>query len=168
MAIDAVLNKATPQAFELVFPLLPTQTDMSEGNELTLNIHSTVIPGITIDLLERNWQGGLSFIPGGRIDFEPWEVSFLVDGDFNNWYELYRWLMYIHNNKDIYAVNPGDIWVDASLRIVDNFSNEIMRLLFTNVWITSLSSVTLSYRDESTYLESQATFYYGRYEAERI
>jgi hypothetical protein len=165
MAIDAVLNKATPQAFELVFPRIPTETELSANQELTLNIHSTVIPGVNIDLIERNWMGGISTMPGGRIDFNPWEVSFLVDSDFTNWYMLYNWLMHIHNNKDLYAVNPGDIWVDATLRIINNFSNDIMRIIFHDVWISSLSDVTMSYRDESTYLEGQATFYYGRYEA---
>ena len=158
------LNKATPSNFELIFPKVPTSDDIRATQGLTLNIHTTVLPSLTLETTEVPWQGGTVHQDIGSITFEPWLVQFTVDSVFSNWLVLYKWLTYINNNKDRYGRSSGDYKVDASLRILDNFHKEILVVDLIGVWINMLGEISLTYREGDSNLESSANFIYDRYE----
>ncbi len=162
------LNKATPSNFELIFPNVPMSDGVRSTQGLTLNIHTTLIPSITLETTEVNWQGGVGFQDIGAISFEPWLVNFTVDSVFSNWLVLYKWLTFINNNKDRYGRATNDYKVDATLRILDNFRNEILVMDLIGVWINMVGEVSLSYREGSDNLESSANFMYDRYEIRNI
>lgn len=162
------LNKATPSNFELIFPKIPTSDNVSEMQGLTLNIHTTVIPSLTLETTEINWQGGTAYQDIGGITFEPWFVNFTVDSKFSNWISLYKWLTFINNNKDRYGRSRDHYKVDATLRILDNFRREILVLDLIGIWINMLGEISLTYREGSQNLESSANFIYDRYEIRNI
>jgi hypothetical protein len=164
MAIDTNINKSSPSNFELVFPKIPTETTLAATDELTINIYSTIIPGTTIVMEEGKWLGATSKFAAAPAVFEPWNVTFTVDSNFYNWKVLFKWLMYIHNNKDKLAELKSNYAIDATLRIVDNFRQEILRIFFVDLWITALNEVTLSYREGEQNIECTATFEYDRFE----
>jgi hypothetical protein len=158
------INKSDPSNFELVLPKLPLETTLSANEELIISIYSTVIPGITLNVDEQHFMSAKSNGTDGSITFEPWSFQFAVDSNFANWYLLYRWMVYISNNRDNFGREYSDYMVDATLRITDNFRNEIFKLKFKNVWISGLAEVTLSHREGNNLLECNATFMYDRYE----
>ena len=162
------LNKATPTNFELIFPMVPMSSGIRETQGLTLNIHTTVIPSLTLETTEINWQGGTAYQDIGGITYEPWLVNFTVDSVFSNWIVLYKWLTYINNNKDRYGRERNDYKVDATLRILDNFRSEILVIDLIGVWINMLGEISLTYREGSQNLESAANFIYDRYEIRNI
>lgn len=162
------LNKATPSNFELIFPMVPMASDVRETQGLTLNIHTTVIPSLTLDTTDVHWQGGTAFQDIGSITFEPWLVNFTVDSVFSNWIVLYKWLTFINNNKDRYGRDRDSYKVDATLRILDNFHKEILVIDLIGVWINMLGEISLTYREGSQNLESAANFIYDRYEIRNI
>jgi hypothetical protein len=161
--VDVQVNKASPSNFELVFPKIPTESTISASEELTLNIFGSIIPGLTIESTELNWQGGLSQ-NSGKTAFEPWSVDFVVDSQFANWKMIYNWITYINNNKDKYSELPKNYKVDATLKITDNFQSEILRIFFIDIWVQSLNEVSLSHRESESYLECNVNFAYDRYE----
>jgi len=165
MAINVNLDKSGPSNYQLIIPLLPSETTLGATEELTLNIFETVIPGLTLDILEQTWQGASVPYDSGKMTFEPWSFMFVVDSNFYNWKVMYRWITLINNNKTVHGGLPyGNYAVDATLRITDNFLNEIMRLHFTNVWPNQLSEVRLTTREGETNLECNAAFVYDRFE----
>jgi len=162
------LNKATPSNFELIFPKIPVSDNIRDMQGLTLNIHTTVIPSVTLDTTEINWQGGTIHQDSGSITFEPWLVTFTVDSKFNNWSTLYKWITFINNNSDRYGRTRNEYKIDATLRILDNFQEEIMVVDLIGVWINMLGEISLTYREGSQNLESSANLVYDRYEIRNI
>jgi len=164
MALTTQVNKASPNSFELVFPIVPEGVNLTSNRELTLNIFSTIIPGVTLGTEENRWQGTITTYAAGVLEFEQWSTEFIVDEEFKNWSVLYKWLQYINNNKDQMMQDNRAYTVDAFLRVVDNFQEEIFKLQFINVWINNLGEITLSHREGENVLECNALFVYDRFE----
>jgi hypothetical protein len=162
------LNKSTASNFELAFPLIPTESDLHALEGLTMNIHGTVIPSMTLETTEVAWQGGVAHYDIGTLTFEPWYVNFTIDSEFDNFKKLYKWLTFINNNKDRFGRPRDEYKVDAVLRVLNNFRQEIMVIDIRNVWINMLGEMQLTYREGDTNLESQANFIYDRYEIRNI
>jgi hypothetical protein len=162
------LNKSTSSNFELVFPKIPTEPDLRAMSGLTLNIHSTVIPSMTMETTDINWQGGVAHYEVGTLTFEPWYVNFAVDSNFDNWKKLYKWITFINNNKDRFGRPREEYMVDAVLRVLNNFRQPIMEIDIYNCWINMLGEMSLTYREGDQNLESQANFIYDRYEVRNI
>ena len=164
MSLTTILDKASPSSFELVFPVVPQGTDLSTNRELSLNIYSTIIPGLTMDVDEERWQGAKFTQATGSLTFEPWNVNFIVDSEFKNWLVFYNWLTYINNNHDKFIEAYDDYVVDATLRVMDNYQSQVFTLFFNNVWINSLGELALSHREGEQLLECNASFVYNRFE----
>jgi hypothetical protein len=157
------LNKASAFNYELVFPMIPGQTLLSAHEELTLNIFGAVIPGLSLGVQEVAWMGGTTWRTD-KLSFDPWTINFTVDSLFRNWKVLYQWITYINNNKDKFYEFHEDFTVDATVRFLDNFQSQIFEIFFTDVFISELSEITLSQREDETYIESIAILRYDRYE----
>jgi len=162
--LDTQINKASSFSFELVFPLIPVQENLKDNKEFIINIFETVVPGVTMDASQEHWQGGLSNMATGALTFEPWNVSFIVDSQFKNWRIIYKWFMFINNNADKYIEEHRKYSVDATLRIINNFQENVFSLYFIDVWPTSIGEVNLNYRDGEPSLETQVSLAYDRYE----
>jgi len=162
------LNKSSPQNFELIFPVIPTIGNIKESNELTLNIYQSVIPSLTLSDMEVNWQGGAAHYDSGGVTFEPWFTNFVVDSDFSNWKALYKWIIYINNNKDRYGRARGEFTVDATFNITNNNNDLVLSIDFINVWPNMLGEISMSYREGEQYLTSNVNFMYDRYEVKNI
>jgi len=164
MSFRQNLNQASPHSYELIFPRLPVETSMANKNQLVLNIHSTVVPAITLSEQDMPWQGGKAKTFSGEITFEPWFVQFLVDSNFENWNLLFRWMTFINNNKNRYSKNNREYKVDASLKITDNFERTVLTIDFKNCWINQLGEVAMTHKEGDQTLNSTANFSYDRYE----
>jgi len=160
MAITTELNKATPTNFELVLPLIPTQTGIVANTELILNIHSVVLPAVSIQQIEIDWQGSRHKIAGTPMDFEILTVMFNVDASFRNWKLLFNWMKHISNGKDKMAEFYREYAIDASLKITNNFNQDIMAVKFSGIWPTNLQEVSFSHKEGEILLESSVTFVY--------
>ncbi len=157
------LNKATNQNFQLIFPKLPTESTIRGSEILTLNIHGTVVPSMTLDTVQLDWQGGHYPMAKAPVTFEPWYTNFEVDSNFDNWHKLYKWINYINNNKDNYDRNPSNYWVDATLHLVDNFDKPVLNVGIYNIFPTMLGEISLSYREGETNVQSSVSFAYTRF-----
>ena len=166
--IKTNLNKATGNSFELIFPKVPVRSRVSDSESFTMNIHGTVIPSISMNTVDMNWQGGIVSMATAPITFETWFVNFAVDSNFDNWFIMYDWLTLMSNNKTHYDHLRNEYWVDAALKLRDNNDNIIADIVFINLFPTLLNEVALSYRDGYANLESGVNFNYTRYEAKKL
>ncbi len=158
MAITTDLNKATPTSFEMIFPMLPGQTGLAANDELILNISGAILPAISINPVEVNWQGALHKVAGAPMDYEIVNVMFNVDSHFKNWKLLWNWMSFINNGKDKMAEKYSQYAVDTSLKIMDNFGGDVMAVNYKGMWPTNLQEVSFSYKEGEVLLESSVTF----------
>jgi hypothetical protein len=164
MALSIQLNKSNPTNFRIVFPILPSEISAYGTKELSLNVHGSVIPGVQIEQGQNNYQATKTNYSMGPMVFDAWNVDFIIDSELKNWRILFDWMTYINNNKDKMMEEASKYQVDASVLILDNFNNEVLRLAFIGVWPTSIGEITLSYRDDAPILESNVTFSYDYFE----
>lgn len=158
------LDKATPTNYQLVFPLIPTESTISAINPLTLNIFSTVLPGISFSEELLSWQSNQTKRAQPPLLYEQWMVNFVVDSKFENWRILTVWMQYINNNKDKIAEYHKEYSVDASLVITDNYRNPVITVTFKSIWPITLGEVSLSQREGDVQIESTANFIYDYFD----
>lgn len=154
------IDKSSPTNYELVFPLIPTETTISANKPLVLNIFGSIIPSVSINETEIEWQSTKRKIVGSSLLFDQWNANFNIDSNFNNWKIIFNWMSYINNNYNKHMEEFQNYSVDASLRILDNFKQSILNLKFISIWPNNLSEVTLNQRDGETLIECNVNFSY--------
>lgn len=161
-------NKSAGANYELIFPVLPVTKRVGDADIFTLNIHSTIVPAITLATAEVDWQGGRLPMAISPLVYEPWYVNFSIDSNWCNWWMLYRWITFIDDGYKKYGEAMPNYFVDAMVNIYDNMDNRIMGLKIINIYPTSLNEVTLSQRDDQVNLSCGVNFNYTRIEVERV
>lgn len=53
---------------------------------------SLTLPGVSLGALEQPTTLSTIAIPSDKLTFEPLVVNFVVDGEMNNWYEVFKWM----------------------------------------------------------------------------
>jgi len=162
------LNKAAPTNFMLSFPLLPTQTSLSGGIPLVMNIFSAVVPSISLNTEEKMWLNTKVKGTQSPMEFDPWLVSFVVDDYFYNWKLLFDWMSYISNNVDKMSEREFNFKVDASLTLLNNFQEKILNIKFVGIWPSTLGEISMNQREGDVSLESTVNFNYDYFEVESL
>jgi hypothetical protein len=106
------------------------------------------------------------FAPSGEVTFDDITLIFLIDEKLENWKTLFKWLLFMHNNKDKFAVAFDEPVVTGVLSYYNNWTNEkVLEIQYWKLWPTNLGSITLTTKtDGSQYLEASVTFKYDRCE----
>lgn len=154
------IDKSTPTNYQLVFPLIPTETTIGANNPFVMNIFSAVIPSLSLAPEELRWQGNKTRRGQIPLEFDPWLVSFVVDSTLSNWKLLFKWMAYINNNSDKIAELHKNYAVDASLIVTDNHANSVLEIRFISIWPGTLGEVSFSQREGDVLLESTVNFSY--------
>jgi len=164
------VSRATPTNFSLVLTKFPSLTSLRDQDKVTLHLFETVIPSMTIPAIENRWMSILARSdPVHDIDYGEWNVSFVVDSNFENWIILHDYLKYVTSssaNPDLDHIYPKDNTIRGSLVISDNYRTTVLTVNFYDVWLSSLGEVRLTYRDGDMYIEGSATFKYSYYDIE--
>lgn len=162
------IDKATPTNYQLVFPLIPTETTIGANNPFVMNIHSAILPSVSIATEELRWQGNKTRHGMIPMEFDPWLVSFVVDSQLSNWKLLFNWMEEINNNNDKIAERHKKYSVDCSLVVTDNYAVSVLEVIFVSVWPSVLGEVSFSQREGDVILESTINFNYDYFYVKEI
>jgi len=174
----------------------PTALDFASPSQFRFNIlkmpnveyfiTSVNIPGISFtgDATMNSRYKTLAFM-GDTLDFADLEVTFLVNEDLSNYREVHNWMTGIGfpktptqfstaistdteqkpQNKE--KTNPSVLTSDASLTVLTNKNNPVIRTNFKAIYPTTLSGLTYNTQTTDTeQLTATATFKYDLYEFE--
>jgi hypothetical protein len=161
MSIRSPANQsiAQPTKYQLIFDRLP---------EVNFFCQSVVLPGANITptyfatpFIDQN-------LPGDKLKYNDFSVSFIIDEDFKSWFSIYEWMVGLtfpesfeqYRNLDQLAkINYGNIsatkklakpaYSDAILTLTTNKNNPNIRVKFYDVFPVSLSSVNFSYAESA-------------------
>ena len=118
-------------------------------------------------------------IPGDKLIYDKFNLSFVVDEDLQNYIALYGWIQGLGfpENYQQYKTlretrvdlrpRKGHLYSDATLHLLTNNYNPNIQILFKNMFPISLSPITLDSTEmtnESKQLDS--VFAYERYDIE--
>ena len=158
------ISKSTNNKFQIIFPLLPFDSGLSDQNQFKLNIIDGVLPSFDLSVEDVPWRGGKVKYEMGFEGFGEWTTTFAIDSNFTSWQTISNWMFNIANNNDIHGLDDQSHVTDANLHILDNFNNKILDIQFFNVWPSNLGEVSFSYADNSDLLTCSVTFQYDRFE----
>ena len=154
------IDKSTPTNYQLVFPKIPTESNIGANNPFVMNIHSAIIPSVSIAVEEYRWQGTKANVGLIPMEFDPWLVSFTVDSNLANWNLLRKWMQFINNNNDKIAEYHTEYAIDAAMVITDNYGNMVKEILFIDIWPMQIGEISFSQREGDVLLESTVNFNY--------
>lgn len=113
----------TQTAFNLIFPKAPHITMFLQGFELPgINVSQVIVPTPYVDMNDI----------GEKIQYTPFNCTFLIDSEFKNYKEMYDWM----KRMSAGGTKIGD--VDEVVLVI----NGKQSIRFTGAWPTSLSSVS--------------------------
>jgi hypothetical protein len=154
------IDKSTPTNYQLVFPKIPTETSIGANNPFVMNIHSAIIPPVSIAVEEHRWQGLKTKYALSPMEFDPWLVSFTVDVNLANWNLLRKWMQFINNNNDKIAEYHSEYSVDASMVITNNYGKMVKEIILVDIWPMQIGEISFSQREGDVVLESTVNFNY--------
>ncbi|MCX8008408.1 MAG: hypothetical protein N3A54_01755 [Patescibacteria group bacterium] len=137
------------------------------------SVFQVVIPGITFGETVQPTPIYDIKLPGDKIVYDPLVVSFIVHEDFENYFEIMRWMyglgkpMSTEQRRRLEQKNER--YSTAILTIMTNKRNPAFRLKFTNCFPISLSSLTLDATiADAAPLTADVTLQFMNIESEKI
>lgn len=151
-------NPLQPTKFLLTFSRLKTTTYFCQ----TVNI-----PSITLGEVDRPTPFLDMYSPGTKLSYEPLDISFIVDEELASWRNLYDWFLSIadpdgfEKRDHSTELQKNKHFSDATLTILNNLNNPILRIQFTNCYPLTMGGINLDTTlDADTILTCDATFRY--------
>lgn len=164
--------------FKLTFSRLPY---------VTFFCNAVNLPGVSFSPTQQATPFSDLPVPGDKIEFDPLDISFLVDEDYRSWFTVYDWIRGITfpttfeeyknlglNNtttpqSKLIALSDRPQYSDAILTLYTNKNNPNIRVKFKDCFPISLSSIRYSAQDNAdVIITGDASFKFAYYDVERV
>ena len=119
------INFLSPSSFSLVIERMPNVSFFAQ--EVTL-------PTLTLEPLEETTPLSVIKIPSERLNFGELSLTFLVDSEMNNWFEVFKWMQglgYPQEPKQYTTINQARNFPDSS-ELSKNYSEAKLLILRSN------------------------------------
>ena len=159
-------NFLSPVGFKFLIERIPTVEFFCQ----TVNIPEISIGNRTIETRVKAYD-----TPGDKMTFGDLNLTFMINENMDNYYEIYKWLKGLTNPKEEQefmnymmgvkeAGRKGNFQkatTDARLLVLDSNMNTITTTVFMNLFPTSLSGVRFSADPtDIDYVTADVTFQY--------
>lgn len=123
-------NVALGTSFLLEIPLFP---------ELNYFVQNAELPSITMGGVDTPYKNHQGILPSNRIDFDPLNLTFLVDEEYENWYSLVCWFERIRTGRGAILDEMSDI----TLHLVNSNKNFNKEIIFRSAFPSFVGSLPL-------------------------
>jgi len=161
-------NLLQPTKFLLTFDRIPdVQYFCQEVN----------IPGGTMPQAEMQSPFHNYTVAGLNIQYNPLNIRFLVNEDMSSWKSMYEWFLAIsspvsfderkkyQNIQNHNIKKPLPSYSDAVLTVLSNLNNPTIRILFHEVFPTTLSDINFDTKVSADHIiTAEASFAYEYFE----
>ena len=123
------------------------------------------LPGVSMTALMHPTPNLDLYVAGTKIEYNTFDITFLVNEDLSAWLDLYKWIKHITTDMKGYVKTNGQ----AVLTVYSNQNNPKLRVKLLNIFPLTLSDIefdtTLSAEE---HILSSATFRYDYFEIEEL
>ena len=165
----------TPQNTNLLQPTKFLLT-FSRIGAATYFCQSVNIPGVSVGQAPINFPSVTVYSPGNQITYNTLNVNFLVDEALVSWQNLHDWFRSFASPdgteernlktrlQNEYTRQDKKQYSDATLTVLNNLNNPVIRVQFTNVFPVSLSDITFDTRmSADDIITGDATFVFDEF-----
>ena len=94
-----------------------------------------------------------------KIDYSPFEMTFLVDEYLTNYIEIHDWMLGLVKEAEVSNVQKTR---DLTLQVLTSHNNVAKEIVFVNAYPTNLSSLPFDTTiTDTNYLVANVTFNYS-------
>ena len=144
---------------------------------------SLTVPGLSKTEIQQTTPFVDTYVPGEKAIYDLLNITFIVDEELTSWLEIHDWIRAMTFPKEFeeyaklstltrnvsFSTTKQPQFSDATLILLSSSFKPTLKILFHDVFPTSLSSVTLSASDTpENILSSDATFRYTYYDIEVV
>ena len=159
-------------------PLQPTKflLTFDRIGAATYFCQSVNIPGVSVGQAPINFPSVTVYSPGNQITYNNLNVNFLVDETVVSWQNLHDWFRSFASPdgtdernlktalQNEYKTQQKKQYSDATLTVLNNLNNPVIRVQFTNVFPVSLSDINFDTRmSADDMITADATFVYDEF-----
>ena len=118
------LNFLSPNGFKLSIDRMPN---------ISFFAQEVSLPGISLPRLDQGTTLSTIAIPSDKLVFDQLEVTFIVDEQMNNWYEVFKWMQGLGHPEDHrqYTLENNRGFTSES-ELSRNFSDATLSILGSN------------------------------------
>lgn len=130
-------------------------------------VQSASIPSLSIGTTENGTPFNRIRFPGDKASFGELNITFRVDEELRNYYEIYTWITKSSRQKGFegYASLTDGVFSDATLSVLSSSKNPIAQIYYTNLFPISLSELVFDSRlTDVDYIDVIATFSYQSFD----
>ena len=140
-------------------------------------VQSVTLPGVSLS--EITVPTGPYRIPykeiSGSAQFEPLTVTFMIDEDMNNYFELWNWVQIVAGIKtqeyiELMSSDPmkSGVKTDIMLNVLTSHRNNNIEFKFIDAFPSGVEAVTFDFRSPSVdYQPMTVSFTYSHFEFKR-
>lgn len=143
---------------------------------VTYFCQSAPIPSVSLSVIEVPSPLVTRPVPGTKVSFNPFTVTFRVDEDMKNYLEILNWIVGIGapdttEQRRLFEAQARNnkILSDATLIIYSSKYNPNLQVKFKDMYPTDISELQFTTMDSDVaYLEATATFRYLTFSIETL
>ena len=141
-------------------------------------VQKIAIPNIVLDYIDSPSPQLRLPVSASHVDFGTLNVTFKIDEDMTNYFEIYNWIVAIGYpfNQQQYAAlksnaaSTGDSLIsDISVIVMDGLKNPNYEIVFTNAFPIQLGEISFESTDQDVnFVTTTASFKYSYFTVNKI
>lgn len=146
-------NFTSPNNFKIIFSKLP---------EVEFMTSTFTMPSISLDGVSLSSTFETFLIPGTKITFDPFTLTYFLDEEYKNWQSLYNWILGFADPSG--PISQEDTETESTVTVIplSNNKSPIGEIVLDHVFPINVESPTFAYAEGSnTDIELSATFNVG-------
>lgn len=155
-------NPLQPTKFTLTFSKLPAVTYFCQQVNL---------PGVSMGEVVRPTPFLDQYLPGTKMEYNPLSITFILDEELAGWKNMYDWFTSMADpdgfepRGEVGRVSGKNTALsDATLTVLNNLNNPVLRINFKNVFPLSMSDIDFDTTSSAdTIMTNSVTFRYESY-----
>lgn len=137
------------------------------------------IPSLTLGFIELQTPFKIVELPGDKLDYGDLQITFRMDEDFANYFEIYNWIVALgfpDNFKQFKSLqdntgtgNKDTLVSDAVLTILNSAMIPNVEVHFEDIFPVSISDVNFTATDtDVNYVTNTATFKFKKFTIRKL
>lgn len=107
--------------------------------EINYFVQTTEIPGLTMSGVDTPYQQYGTNVPSNRIEFDPLNLTMLVDEEYRNYESIYAWMVNLIRTEPVVPTQLKNI----TLHITNSSKNSIMGIRYHQAYPTMMAAIPL-------------------------
>lgn len=156
------MNGLTPNQnllTQVSFKLILNSTEFANTQYFAVNAN---LPSISMTEATGGFRNQAGFLPGDKLNFDPFTIRLAIDENFAGYIELFKWMKGHTNQTDLKVA-------DISLLVMSSHNNITKSFTFVNAFPTNLGQIDFNVQNSDIeYAFVDVTFRYDYFKIDGL